>query len=108
MPHNPEEGLQDILFRHAKDLLRITAIPYRKEVGEFRELIRKKLKEERLNIGLLLKEIQDNACQRAEGMKTKDPALHEYYMAVYAETSFLLSALTTERWNAKPGMAETA
>jgi hypothetical protein len=108
MPQNTDEGLRKILYRHAKNLLRITAIPYRKEVEEFRKLIRRNLKEERIDIGLLLHEIQEDACQRAEAVKKKDSSLYEYYMAVYTETSFLLSAFTTERWNTRPGMAESA
>jgi hypothetical protein len=98
MSQNQDAGLPEILLRHAKNLLRITSIPSRKEVEEFRNQIRTKLKGGRIDIRLLLQEIQDEACREAETAEKKDPSLHEYYMAVYAETAFLLSALTTDRW----------
>jgi hypothetical protein len=108
MTQNQDEGLREILFRHAKNLLRITSIPSRIEVDEFRKLIRMKLKEGRADIGLFLREIQEDACRRAEKVEKKDSSLHEYYMAVYSETSFLLSALTSERWISPSRRPKTA
>jgi hypothetical protein len=108
MVQNQDEGLRAILFRHAKNLLRITAIPSRREVEEFRNLIRTKLEGGGIDIGLMLQEIQEKAYLRAEAVAKKDHSLYEYYMAVYSETAFLLSALTTNRWTLHPRMAETA
>lgn len=108
MHQNQDEGLKEILFRHAKNLLRITSIPSRKEVEEFRNLIRIKLGGAEMDIRLLLQDIQESACQRADAVASIDQSLHEYYMAVYTETAFLLSALTTERWTFHPRFAETA
>jgi hypothetical protein len=108
MPQNQDEGIRELLLRHAKNLLRITSIPTRKEAEEFRNLIRAKLESGGLDIGLLIREIQENAYQRAEAVATKDRSLREYYLAVYTETAFLLSALTRERWTLHPRLAETA
>jgi hypothetical protein len=108
MPQKQDEGIQEILLRYARNLLRITCIPSRKEVEEFRNSIRAKLEGGGLDIRLLIQEIQDSACQRAEAVATRDRSLREYYMAVYAETAFLLSALTSERWTLHHRFAETA
>lgn len=108
MAQNEDEGLRAILLRHARNLLRITAIPTRREVVEFRNLIRVRLEAGGMDIGLLLQEIQEKACHMAEAVANKDQSLYEYYMAVYTETTFLLSALTTKRRTIYPNLAETA
>jgi hypothetical protein len=108
MPQNHDEGLRTILIHHARNLLRITSIPSRREVNDFRSLIRNKLEGGGIDIGLLLREIQERARLCAETVEKKDPSLHEYYMAVFVETTFLLSAITTDHWPFPPRMAETA
>jgi hypothetical protein len=107
MAQNENEGVHAILFRHAKNLLRITSIPPHREVDEFRRMIRTKL-EIGTDIMQMLREIQEKAFLRAEAVAKRDHSLHEYYMAVYEETAFLLSALTKDRWTFSPHMAETA
>ncbi len=103
-----DEGIRAILFRHARNLLRITSIPSRREVEEFRTLIRSQLEGGGIDLGQMLREIQEKACLRAGIVARKDPSLYEYYMAIYAETTFLLSALSPNRGSYRPGMAETA
>jgi hypothetical protein len=108
MGERQDEGIREILFRHAKNLLRITSIPSRREVEEFRTLIRGRLGEGGIDLGQMLREIQEKACLRAGTVASKDPPLYEYYMAIYAETAFLLSALSSNRESYRPGLAETA
>ncbi len=103
-----DDRLKAILLQHAKNLLRIAAVPARREVNEFRKLIRARLEEEQTDVEILLREIQDMASASAAAVAGKDPSLYEYYRAVYAETVFLLSALTTDRRTFFPPMAETA
>ena len=98
MPQNTEKELLEILSVQAKNLLRIDTIPWRMEIREFREVIKIKLKESTLGLVHRLREIQRDAWYRAEHMASADQVLHEYYMAVYSETSFLLSACTSESW----------
>jgi hypothetical protein len=68
-------------------------------VQEFRSKIKAKLRDGVIDLVLRLKELQKDAMDLAESTGVKDVPLYEYYMAVYTEISFLLSALNTDSWS---------
>lgn len=92
MPHEMDTKLMSILARHAEYILRIRTISFSREIHEFRERIRAQLLDREVDLRTCLRKIRSDARQRAERAGDKDLSLYEYYRAICAEASFLLSA----------------
>jgi len=94
-----DTNLMAILARHAGYILRIRTVSFSREVHEFRERIRAQLLDRDMDLRTCLHKIRYDSRQRAERAGKKDLSIYEYYRAICAEASFLLSAFegVTER-----------
>lgn len=95
MPNSKDAYLIQLISNHAKNLLRIKAASFSNEVQEFRDIIRERLLDSERDILATLREIRETAKTRAEKIGTSNTVICEYYRAVYADISFLLSAVNT-------------
>jgi hypothetical protein len=96
MRRDYEEEILELLTQHAKNLLRIRSLSSSPEIHEFRQYLRDQLLEGGMDLGVRLRELQGEILKRVEEPETMDPAINEYYRAVYVEISFLLSAIPND------------
>jgi hypothetical protein len=93
MPNITDAHLMQLISNHAKNLLRIKAASFSTEAQEFRDTIREKLLDSERDIIASLREIREAARARSEKVEKSNAIIYEYYKAVYADISFLLSAV---------------
>lgn len=92
MPRMLDTKLMAILAKHAENILRVRTVSFSREVYEYRERIRAQLLDRESDLLTSLRKIRNDARQRAESAGKQDLSLYEYYRAICAEASFLLTA----------------